>query len=55
VVYVDRRVHPESYSFWRAVGSTALMYFAFLLPILVAVGVALLIAAVMSMSEGARP
>jgi hypothetical protein len=43
VVYVDRRIHPASYSFWRAVGSTALMYFAVLLPLAIVVLVVMLV------------
>jgi hypothetical protein len=54
VIYVDRRIHPASYSFWRAVGSTALLYFAVLLPILVGIVAVLVIGAGMSMSEGTR-
>jgi hypothetical protein len=41
VVAVDRRVHPASSSLWRAVGSTALMSVAVLLPVLIGVLVAM--------------
>jgi hypothetical protein len=44
LIYVDRRDDPSRYSFWRAVGSTLLLYFVILLPIfiigIIAVGVA---------------
>ena len=37
VIYVDRRTHPDSYSFWRACGSTDIVYFSALLPILIVI------------------